>query len=244
MVVESRPGPADELAGIFASLSGLLLTQQTVDTALADITSLAVDTLAGSSGSGVSLLDSAGKRITSAATDPLVAQLDALQYQLNDGPCLAAWREQAVMRSGDLANEKRWQTWPSSALELGLRSVLSAPLTTADRSLGAMKVYSTVADAYGENDEKLLRRFADHAAIFVGNLQTAQAAEHVSELLKETLNSRDVIATARGIVMVQQRLDVDGAYRHLMTLAQRARLPLRQLAERIVDDPSAANQTR
>jgi GAF domain-containing protein len=57
-----------------------------------------------------------------------------------------------------------------------MRSVLSTPLTPADRAVGAIKVYSRVADAYGEEDEDLLRRFADQAAIFVSNLQTTQAA--------------------------------------------------------------------
>ena len=94
MTVE--PSPADELAGVFAHLSGILLTEATVASALETLTSLAADTIDNSIGAGISLLDTDGKRITSAATDSLVEHLDDLQYELAHGPCLSSWRELVV----------------------------------------------------------------------------------------------------------------------------------------------------
>ncbi|MCG5434044.1 GAF and ANTAR domain-containing protein [Mycobacterium sp. MYCO198283] len=233
--MNARPSPADELAGVFAGMSGMFLTQQTVDTALATITSLATDTVEGSTGSGVTLLSPAGRPTTSAATHPLVRQLDDLQYQQDDGPCLSAWRARTVVRSVDLPNEQRWRRWSLMAAELGMRSVLSAPLSVGDKAIGALKVYSTATAAYDERDEDLLRRFAEQAAIFVSNAQTAQAAEQLSDSLKETLRSRDTIATARGIVMAQQEVDADEAYRRLTELSYRRREPIRALAQRMVE---------
>jgi GAF domain-containing protein len=239
--VQAQPGPAEELAGLFASLSGMLLTRQTVETALAQITSLAVDTIPKTSGAGISLLDQSGRRITSAATEPLVAQLDDLQYELNQGPCLTAWNDQLVIRADELADETRWAAWSSRAAELGMHSVLSAPLTTADRAIGAMKVYSTEIGAYDEKDEELLRRLADQAAIFVAHVQTADAAERVSDRLKDTLHSREVIATARGMVMSQRQLDREAAYRYLIYRSEQESRPLRELAEHMVANPSEAS---
>lgn len=96
--------------GVFARVSGMLLTEATVATALSTVTSLAADALAGTAGSGISLLDADGRRITSAATDPLVEQLDDLQYELDEGPCLTAWRERTVLHS-DGRDEQRWPAW-------------------------------------------------------------------------------------------------------------------------------------
>lgn len=239
--MQAQPEPAEELAGVFASLSGMLLTRQTVEAALAQITSLAVDTIPDTSGAGISLLDQAGRRITSAATEPLVAQLDDLQYELDQGPCLTAWKDQLVVRADELAGETRWAVWSSRATEHGMHSVLSAPLTTADRAIGAIKVYSTEVGAYDEKDEDLLRRFADHAAIFVAHVQTADAVERVSDRLKDTLRSREVIATARGMVMSQRRVDAEAAYRYLISRSDQERRPLRELAERMVANPSEAS---
>jgi GAF domain-containing protein len=235
--VTAETGPAEELTGVFARMSGLLLSEQTVETALKTITSLAADTIAGSAGSGVSLLDPGGERTTSAATDPVVEQLDTLQYQLDEGPCVSAWREQAVMRSGPLETEQRWPSWSRRAYELGMRSVLSAPLIDGQRAMGAIKVYSTVADAYGDREEDLLRRFATQAAIFVSNVQTVQAAEHLSDTLKETLRFRDLLATARGVLMARRGVGVEEANRHLITESYRSRRLIREVAERIVASP-------
>ena len=232
--------PADELAGAIARMSGVLLTDQTVSTALDTITSLAIDTIAGSTGSGVSLLSAAGRRTTSAATDQLVEQLDDLQYGLDEGPCLTAWRERSVIRSGALDVEQRWPTWSRRAADLGIRSVLSAPMVIGDRVMGAMKVYSTTHDAYAERDEDVLRRFGIQAAIFVGNVQTAEVAERLSEQLKDTLRTRDVIAMARGIAMAHRGIGAEEAAKQLMDESHRLGQPLRSVAERMIASPTDA----
>jgi transcriptional regulator with GAF, ATPase, and Fis domain len=228
-------GSADELAGVFARMSGVLLTEGTVETALRLITSLATDTIAGSDGAGVTLLDSSGTRTTSAATDPLVERLDSLQYELDEGPCLTAWSEHIVVSSGDLFAEKRWGTWSPRASELGARSVLSAALLVGDDSIGAMKVYSRAADAFDDLARGIMERFAAESAILVANMVASHAGETLSAQLKDTLAGRETIAMARGVVMARQEIDRDEAYRWLIGAAERSRVPLRQLAERIID---------
>lgn len=231
-------GPADELAGAFARMSGMLLTESTVAGALSTVTSLATETITGSTGSGVSLTDAQGGRTTSAATDPLVEELDGLQYRLDQGPCLTAWHEKTVIRSGTSDDEQRWPAWLENAHRLGLRSYISAPLITGDQSIGAIKVYSTEVDAFTEHQAGLLRRFADHAAVFVGNVQTLRSADHLSDQLKDTLRTRDLIATARGIVMGRRGLGFDEAFRELAAEAQRTGQRLQDVAAQIVKSPA------
>jgi GAF domain-containing protein len=225
--------PDAELAGIFAGLSGMLLTEDTVAAALSTVTSLAADTIGDSTGAGVSLLDAAGTRVSSAATDPLVRRLDDLQYRYDEGPCLTAWQQSTVIRSEPDEDERRWPSWVRAARALGLRSFLSAALITDGRSLGAIKVYSTAADAYSDRDADLLRRFAIQAAIFVSNVQTMQAAGQMSDTLKETLRTRDVLAMARGIVMARNGVGPDEAFRRLVVESHGSRRVLTDVAERI-----------
>jgi AmiR/NasT family two-component response regulator len=116
-----------------------------------------------------------------------------------------------------------------------MRSFLSAPLIHAGKAYGAMKVYSTRVDAFDEQDEDLLRRFGEQAAIFVGNVQTVEAATRLSDDLKETLRIRDVVAMARGIVMARRRVGPEEAFRELMADSHRSRRSLRDVAESIVD---------
>jgi GAF domain-containing protein len=235
----SDPSVGEELAGVFARMSGLLLDESTVNSALDTVTALAVDTIAGSTGSGITLLDAAGRRITSAATDDLVRRLDGLQYDLDEGPCLSAWRERQVLRSGTESVRGRWPEWTRRAEGLGMASYVSAPLISRDDAIGAIKVYSTTDDAYDARDADLLRRFASQAAIFVANAVTVRAAEQLSERLKQTLRTRDVVAIARGIVMVRDGVDSEGAFRRLAEESQRSRRPLRDVAAQVVSSPTA-----
>jgi GAF domain-containing protein len=235
----SRPPQTvvDELAAVHARLSGILLTEQTMQTALQLVTSLARDTLVGSIGSGVTLLRADGQPTTSASTGPLVDALDQLQYGLEQGPCLVAWAGATVVKSNDLATEERWPIWSPQAVSLGVRSVLSAPMEAGGTSWGAIKVYSDSAGSYDERAEDVLRRFAHQAAIFVSNVHTAQAAERIGEASKDTLKSRSTIATATGMVMAWTGMDFEAAYRQLASDALNARIPVRQLAERLLAHP-------
>ena len=94
-----------------------------------------------------------------------------------------------------------------------------------------MKVYSTEVDAFDERAEGLLRRFGTQAAIFVANVQTVEGARRLSEDLKETLRTRDLIAMARGKVMARRGVDPEEAFRDLMAESHRTRRPLRDVAE-------------
>lgn len=192
---------ADELAGMSARMSGLLLSRQTVGTALRLVTSLAGEALPGSAGSGVSLFDEHGRRTTAAATDPVVEHLDGLQYDLGEGPCLTAWEQRHVVRVDDVAEDDRWPRWSAAVKESVMRSVLSAPLVAGGDVLGAIKVYGREPGTFGERDEYLLTMFAAQSAILVANVRTFENATKLSEALADALRGRDMISIAKGIVM-------------------------------------------
>lgn len=102
---------AEELGRLYARMSGLLLSEETVQTALNLVTTLAVETIPGSTGAGVTLIDSNGRKTSAGATSELVTSADDLQYQLGEGPCWTAWARQEVVRIDDLEVDARWPRW-------------------------------------------------------------------------------------------------------------------------------------
>lgn len=225
---------ADELAAVFARMSGFLFSEETVSTALGLVTSLAVEAITGTIGAGVTLLDDQGRKTTAAASNPLVDRADGLQYELNEGPCLSAWAERRVFRVKDLALESRWPRWSSAVASLGLRAALSAPLIAGGISLGAIKVYAEEPSVFTERDEHLLTMFAAQAVILLANVQSYENAQRLSDELKAALCSRDVIATAKGILMERERTDEETAFAMLASAAQREHKKLRGLARSLV----------
>lgn len=224
---------AQELGAVFARVSGLLLSRETVAKALSLITTLAKDTFPQTSGSGITLLDEHGERVTAAATDAVVEHADSLQYELGEGPCLTAWDLRTVVLVADATEDDRWPAWRSAAAEVGMRSVLSAPVMTGPEAFGALKLYSTRPAVYTEREAHRLTLFATQAAIFLANMKTAADAERISEKLRNSLHGRDVVTLAKGIIMARDSVDERTAFLTLVDLAQQESRPLRQVAERL-----------
>jgi len=221
---------ADELAAVSARLAGLLLSRETVHTALTLVTSLAVEALPGTAGAGVTLMDEDGRRMTAAATDAVVEHLDALQYELGEGPCLSAWERRCAFRIDDIARERRWRRWTSAARWSAMRAAVSAPLVAGDTAIGAIKVYGREPRAFGERDEYLLTMFAAQAAVLVANIRSFDNARRLSDALVEQLRGRDVINMAKGVVMAREHVDEGTAFAMLARDSHEDNRKLRDLA--------------
>lgn len=223
----------DQIAAVFARMTGLLLMAETVHTALELVTSLATETISPTAAAGITLTDSDGGRVTVAATDPVVVRADALQYQLGSGPCLSSWADHVIVRIDDLAVDERWPSWSHQVSELGLRSSLSAPLVAGPRSLGALKVYAAHPDAFGGREEHLASMFASQAAMLLANMRAGEDAERATARFTDSLRSRDVITLAKGIIMGREGVDERVAFHTLIHAAGRQAITLRQAAEQL-----------
>lgn len=220
---QAAPGelPLDgELATVAARMSGLLLSRETVDSVLELIVSLAGATITAADGVGVTLVDGGGEFVTTSASGPLVREADSLQYELGEGPCLAALAECAPKRIDDVVTERRWTRWCAAVAGSGLRSVVTAPMTTAEGCHGAIKIYATAPDAFGPSDERALITFADRAAVLVANARAYERASRFSTQFKDTLRDRDLITMAKGFLMGRDGLGEEAAFDRLLSLSR------------------------
>ena len=226
-------GASAELETVLSQMGAVVLAAETVDTIVALVTALAAQTIPGTTGAGVTLVDARGTR-TVAASDPLVEQADLLQYQADSGPCLTAWRDQVTVRADDLHIETRWPQWSADAVGLGVRAILSVPLTTAGVTVGAIKVYSTHPNAYDERGEQVLALFARQAAVLLVNTQTLADARQLSSDLSQALTNRDIIGQAKGVLIAQGAADEQAAFRMLVSASQRSHTKLHDVARQLV----------
>lgn len=225
---------SDELAGVFARMSGLLLTEETVETALGLLSSLAQETVPGSSGAGVSIMEG-GRRTSSGSTDARVHEADALQYELDEGPCLTAASSRELVRIDDLATDGRWPRWAAAALPLGVRAAMSTPLVAGDVSLGAIKVYAERSGTFDAHAEQLLTLFAAQAAVLVANVQSYERAKRLSEGMREAIRGRDAVNLAKGVLMARSNLDEETALALLLRRAEREETSVAEAARALVD---------
>jgi GAF domain-containing protein len=222
----------EELSAVSARMSGLLLSQETVTTALGLITSVAVETLPGAVGAGVTIVDELGRR-TSAATDPCVERADALQYEYDEGPCLAAVALRQLVRVDDVAADPRWPRWAADAAPLGLGSALSSPMVAGDRPLGAVKIYAAEAGAFDDAAGRLLTLFAAQAAVLVANVQSYERAQRLSDGLRRAVHGRDAICLAKGVLMARHGVDEETAFGMLLGRAAQEGTALAETARAV-----------
>jgi transcriptional regulator with GAF, ATPase, and Fis domain len=231
---ESDDGAAD-LSAVFRGLSGVLLSDETLQSALRLVTALATETVPGSSGAGVTLTGDGGGAMTTAASDAVVERADALQYDVDEGPCLEAMRQLRIVRVDDLSREARWPAWTPGARALGILSVLSVPLHIRGDVSGALKVYASQPARFGEREERLLGMFAEQAVVLLANVRSREELERANLRLREVVESRDLVSMAKGVMMARRDIGERAAFAALVAASQQDDVPVREIARRVLD---------
>lgn len=225
---------ADELAALTARIADLLLTHETVDEAVFALAQALKEAIPGTLGAGVSLMDTRGRRTSTASTDPDILRADQLQYDLGQGPCLTAWAQQTTVIVEDCRTDHRWPAWSRAVTDLPLRSVISTPLSTRDGAIGALKVYSPLPNGFDTKAIRLIELLARPAALMLANTQARDNAQRLSDGLIGALGARDAVGTATGIVMERLHISRDQALATLMGAARRKNEPLHELSQEII----------
>jgi GAF domain-containing protein len=209
---------AEQLAATLVQMAGLVLSQETVRSAVELVTALASATSPGTDGAAVTLVDEHGTR-TVGATSELAARADALQYELDEGPCLTAWRTGELVRVDDTTGDRRWPAWDEAAARLGIRSALSAPLLADGVSIGAIKLYGLQPGRFDQHDERVMVLFARQAAILLTATQDLAGARALSRRLTGALAERDLVNQAVGVLLARGAPDREAAFARLAAVA-------------------------
>jgi GAF domain-containing protein len=227
-----------ELLTALQELSALLETDDVLATTLRSIADLSVSTLPGCDAAGVTLRGAKGD-MTAAASDEYALEIDHIQYDSDEGPCVAALAENQFHHIVAVSEETRWPEFCRQAEQRGFRSSLSYPLHE-NGSVGALNIYSKRDDAFDEASIAVGGIFAAHATIALRNAHTYVAARDLTDQLNEALKSRDMIGQAKGILMERENVSDDAAFAMLRTISQNANVKLRDVAERLIEEKARA----
>ncbi len=207
----------------------MMTREHSLEETLDAIVWTARDSVPGMTHAGISIITKRGQIETKAATDPLVWELDWIQYTLGEGPCVSAMENTPVVIVPRIRQEHRWPRYVPRAVEHGLQSQLAVRLFLDDRgTIGGLNLYSTSQAEIDDDAEGIADLFAAHAAIALGH------AREVDQL-NRALNSRKVIGQAIGIVMERYRIDKHRALSFLMRASSHGNIKLRDIAAEIVD---------
>lgn len=247
---ESSPDPQtriaideEDLRDSLAALSKLAISQMGLAEALTQVAEFAVSAIPGADGAGLTLLE-AGHPDTLVASAAFVGEVDAIQYGLEEGPCITAAAQGRTVRSGNLGGDQQWIRFGSRVERLGVNSVLSVPLITDTGVLGAMNIYAHARDAFDDRAALIGELFAVPAAIAVQSAQVLAQAKHLSVQLQAALTNRATIDHALGILMSRVGCGPDEAFDRLRQISQRENRKLSAIAQQMVDEAIRAARAR
>jgi transcriptional regulator with GAF, ATPase, and Fis domain len=246
MTSEATQGGQDRLGGsgipgdIAHQLSELARTLQAesdTETILKDIVGTAVRLIPHAAEASISLVKARKTVESHAASGDLPRDVDAVQTETRQGPCLdAAYREQ-IVRVPSMGEESRWPKFSQRAWGLGARSMLSFQLFVEGDNLGALNVYGDDVNVFDEESEQVGLLLAAHAAVAFAD---SEEIKH----LNDSLTNRDLIGQAKGILMERHKISAHQAFTLLSTVSADTNVKLTRIAEHLASSGELITKTR
>lgn len=221
-----------ETAAMFATLSEQLNADWDAEVAPHAICERAIEAVPAARWCGITLRRRRGRLETVAVTDPVVEKWDALQYELDEGPCLESAQDEGSFVVRNVATDDRWPRWGPLVAELGVGSMVSIQMSTPEdgadgATLGAINLYADRVNAFTRADVDLALVYGVHAS------SALAAAQQISSL-ETAVKSRHLIGVAQGILMQRYGLSQSRAFELMQRYSSSATIKLREVADVVI----------
>lgn len=225
---------AEELAGALEQLAAVLQSQRTLGAALAAIAEAAVLTVPGCDSASVAL-SIEGRPATAAATGRVALELDLVQYDSQDGPCLTSFRNIEMLRLDVVEQGEAFPHFARAASERGVLGVLSVPATWGGDVVATLNLYSR-RGPFDQSAMSVGAVLAAQVAIAVSRSpEFAAARATVEEAQRDTDDLADV-GLATGMLIVTQGCSVEQAEGLLRQAADHEARTILEIAHRIIEE--------
>ena len=170
---------------------------------------------------------------TVAISEHVALELDIVQYDADEGPCLAALDGDRI-RVDILDADERFQHFALGAADHQVNSVLSVPITHDGDVVGTLNFYGRVPHAFDDTAEGIARLASTQAAHAIVRCEAITAAQERRDQLQAHTTRQCPIERARGVLIAAQRCSAEQA-RHLLdnAVASTGETPL-TIARRIL----------
>lgn len=226
MTAEPSGNPNERLSETLSSFARLLVTDYDVGDVLYQLCVAAVD-ITGTTGAGILLEDVDGRLRYAVASDSLTGELEAIQLELGEGPCMLAHSTGAPVLIPDLlAATERFPGMVPRTVDKGMRAVFTMPLLRDERSIGILDLYR---DEPGDMSPWQLDAgslLADMSSTAVLNRRSYDTSVEVTQRLQSALDSRILMEQAKGRVSYQVGVEMTRAEELIYEFARALQRPI------------------
>ena len=227
------PMSANEVRHALRELEDLRYAAGNLDEALRRIVE-ATHQLFAVDGAGLMLVDPDQLLRNVAVSDRRVHDLEELQIEHGEGPCVDAFEAKTLVDTEDLAAEARWPRFSPAAVERGLRAVLASPIPYNQQAIGVVVVFSAKLHPWSPEGELALVAFTDLAALTIANTMQSEQRGELAAQLQRALDARVVIEQAKGALVAREGLSPKQAFEQIRRQARAERRRVVEVAAEIL----------
>lgn len=103
------------------------------------------------------------------------------------GPTGRAARSGQAQVAQNIQTDESMLAWRSEAAKRGMASSIALPLSDAGKVFGVLTIYSDYADAFGDEEVRLLEEMANDLAFGINSLRTRQERDEAQNKIKQQL---------------------------------------------------------
>jgi GAF domain-containing protein len=223
----------EELEAALQELAEVLQTQRTLGAALAGIAEAAVISVPGCDAASIAL-SVEGRPATVAASARIALELDMVQYDLHDGPCLTAFRSTKALRLDLVERGEEFPHFAVAARQRGVRGVMSVPSTWAGDLVATLNLYS-LSGPFDDTAASMGAVFAAQVAIAVSRSPEFRAARATVEQAQRDSDDQTDVDLATGLLMGTQGCTAEQAEGLLRQAAVDEGQTMLEIAHRILE---------
>jgi GAF domain-containing protein len=232
----------DKLTQALVALSGILFTQQTLNADLERLVRLAAHVIPQTSGASISMLVDGGAA-TMATTDQVTLELDLVQYDNSEGPCLTALGG-PIVRIGYIPRDERFPHFAIGAADRRVLSSLSIPVQHDGNIVGSLNLYSHQPNGFDTTSEDTAMVFAAEAAVAIVNSTLYEQAHKIRGNLQEAHDQAAHVSRAQGVLMGMHQVSAAQAEALIRSAADSSGEGPLQAAQRILAAASEMERPR
>jgi GAF domain-containing protein len=224
---------SERLVGTLQALAEVLQDQRTLGTALARIAEAATISVPRCDAASIAI-SIEGRPATAAVTARVALELDMVQYDTQEGPCLTSFRTTDTIRIDLVEHGDVFPHFAVAAQRLGVRAVLSAPATWGAETVATLNLYSRTGP-FDESAVSIASVLAAQVAIAVSRSPEFAAARDVVEEAQRNADDAGEVDLATGLLMVNEACTVEQAEGLLRHAAVESEETVLEIARRIIE---------
>ena len=221
----------------FVKLHDLIIGSTNVSEFLTELSRVAASTLSESAGTHIECgvtLRRRKRSTTVAGSSERARELDELEQDLGQGPCLTALESMSFVVLPDVETDTRWPEYRQVLAENGCRSVLGVPLALDENQAAALNFFADQPEVFSEAVISRAEGFADLAGRALRLALRIADAQNLAEDLSAAMQNRTTIDLACGVIMAQNRCSQEEAIALLTKASSHRNQKLRDLAAEVL----------